>query len=95
MIPTSETGPDGGHSLYCLSDVDGCLITEDLYWDFSAAMQAAVEQSGTHEVWTEQVLVVGFPPLPGGASPQQFRRWGRWPRSSCERWSFPPPRGRP
>jgi hypothetical protein len=64
MIPTPATGPDGGHSLYCLSDVDGCLITEDLYWDFSAAMQAAVEQSGTHEVWTEQVLVVGFPPSP-------------------------------
>jgi hypothetical protein len=63
MIPT-ETGPAGGHSLYCLATNDGFLLSEDIFWDFSIAIQAAVEQSGSHELWTEQVLVVGFPPCP-------------------------------
>lgn len=60
MIPT-ENGPAGGHSLYCLADIDGDPVNDIIYTGFPAAIQAAVEGSGAKERWTEQVLVVALP----------------------------------
>jgi hypothetical protein len=61
MIPTPATGPDGGHSLYCLSDSDGDGFDQTLYADFAAAIEAAIETSVVTEDLCDPTYVMAVP----------------------------------
>jgi poly-gamma-glutamate capsule biosynthesis protein CapA/YwtB (metallophosphatase superfamily) len=61
MIPTPATGPDGGHSLYCLSDSDGDGFDQTLYADFAAAIEAAIETSIATEDLCDPTYVMAVP----------------------------------
>jgi hypothetical protein len=61
MIPTPATGPDGGHSLYCLSDSDGDGFDQTLYADFAAAIEAAIETSVVTEDLCDLTYVMAVP----------------------------------